>query len=54
MKVINGHNHLYPKEYLDYLEKSTGSLTMVRLNSITMVLYYEDTRLCTIKQARAS
>jgi aminocarboxymuconate-semialdehyde decarboxylase len=51
MKVIDVHNHLYPKEWIAYLEGRGGSPTMVRTGPTSMVFYYEGVRLATINRA---
>jgi aminocarboxymuconate-semialdehyde decarboxylase len=51
MKVIDVHNHLYPKEWMTYLEGRAGSPTMVRTGPTSMVFYYEGVRLATVNRA---
>ncbi|MBA7629267.1 hypothetical protein ES703_36765 [subsurface metagenome] len=41
IRTIDVHNHLYPKEWMDYLEKSTGRITMKRTGPTSMVFYAE-------------
>jgi aminocarboxymuconate-semialdehyde decarboxylase len=51
MKVIDIHNHLYPKEWMDYLEGRTGSLTLKRIGPREMIFYYKGARLATVSRA---
>jgi aminocarboxymuconate-semialdehyde decarboxylase len=51
MKVIDIHNHLYPKEWLDYLEGRRGSPTMKRTGPTNMIFYYKEARLATVNRA---
>jgi aminocarboxymuconate-semialdehyde decarboxylase len=51
MKVIDIHNHLYPKEWLDYLEGRRGSPTMKRTGPTNMIFYYKGARLATVSRA---
>ncbi len=48
MKVIDVHNHLYPMEWINFLEGREGPLTLVRTGPTNMIFYYEGTRLATI------
>src|SRR5512140_2326463 len=48
MKIIDVHNHLYPIEWINYLEQRPGSLKLVRTGATNMIFYYEGTRLATI------
>ncbi len=48
MKVIDVHNHLYPKEWMAFLEGRAGSPTMVRTGPTSMIFYYEGARLATV------
>jgi len=48
MKVIDVHNHLYPKEWMAFLEGRAGSPTMVRTGPTSMIFYYEGVRLATV------
>ncbi len=47
-KVIDVHNHLYPKEWIAYLEGRKGPLTLTRTGPTNMIFHYEGTRLATI------
>ena len=38
-RTIDVHNHLFPPEWTDYLEKSTGRITMKRTNPTSMIFY---------------
>lgn len=49
--VIDVHNHLYPKEWMDHLEKSTERITMKRLSPTSMVFYAEGVPLSHISRA---
>jgi aminocarboxymuconate-semialdehyde decarboxylase len=51
MKVIDIHNHLYPKEWMDYLEGRKGSPTLKRIGPTNMVFYYKGARLATVNRA---
>jgi aminocarboxymuconate-semialdehyde decarboxylase len=50
MKVIDVHNHLYPKEWMAFLEGRAGSPTMVRTGPTSMIFYYEGARLATVNK----
>jgi len=39
IRTIDVHNHLYPTEWTDYLEKSTGRITMKRTSPTSMIFY---------------
>jgi len=41
-RVVDVHNHLYPREWIDYLEKRTTSPTMKWTGPTSMVFYSED------------
>jgi aminocarboxymuconate-semialdehyde decarboxylase len=51
MKVIDIHNHLYPKEWLNYLEGRRGSPTLKRIGPANMIFYHKGLRLATINRA---
>ena len=51
MKVIDIHNHLYPKEWMDYLEGREGTTTLKRTGPGEMLFYYKGTRLSTVNKA---
>lgn len=51
MKIIDVHNHLYPKEWMAYLEGRKGPLTMERTGPTNMVFYYQGVRLATVSRA---
>ena len=51
MKVIDVHNHLYPKEWMDYLEGRRGSPTLKRRGPTEMTFYYKGARLATVSRA---
>jgi len=40
-RTVDVHNHLFPIEWIDYLEKSTGQITMKR-TSPTSIIFYAD------------
>ena len=48
MKVIDVHNHLYPKEWMAFLDGRAGSPTMVRTGPTSMIFYHEGARLATV------
>jgi aminocarboxymuconate-semialdehyde decarboxylase len=48
MKIIDVHNHLYPKEWMDYLDGRPGSPTMTRTGPINATFYHEGMRLATV------
>jgi len=50
MKIIDVHNHLYPVEWMEYLEGRKGSLTMTRTGPTNMVFSYEGMRLATVSR----
>jgi aminocarboxymuconate-semialdehyde decarboxylase len=52
VKVIDVHNHLFPKEWLDFLakKKKIGSLTIERAGPTNVLFYYGGTRLGTISR----
>ena len=41
IRTIDVHNHLYPKEWMEHLEKSTGRITMKRTGPTSMIFYAE-------------
>jgi len=41
-KTIDVHNHLYPREWIDYVETRTTSPTMKWTGPTSMVFYSED------------
>lgn len=47
-KVIDVHNHLYPKQWMAYLEGRKGSPTMERTGPTSSIFYYRGTRLATV------
>ncbi|MCX7857492.1 MAG: amidohydrolase [Deltaproteobacteria bacterium] len=49
MRIIDVHNHLYPKEWLDYLEKHSKTLA-VRKKDDKILIYFKGTRLATIEK----
>jgi hypothetical protein len=51
-KVIDVHNHLYPKEWLDFLAKKgkIGPLTIKRIGPTSVLFYYGGTRLGTVNR----
>lgn len=51
MKIIDVHNHLYPREWMAFLEGRPGSPTMVRTGPTSMIFYYEGARLATVSRA---
>lgn len=50
MKIIDVHNHLYPKEWMAFLEGRPGSPTMVRTGPTNMIFYHEGARLATVSR----
>jgi aminocarboxymuconate-semialdehyde decarboxylase len=48
VKIIDVHNHLYPKAYMDYLSKGVGALSLKQTGPGTMAFYYGGLRLATI------
>lgn len=50
MKTIDVHNHLYPKEWMEYLDGRAGSPTMKRTGPTSMVFYSGDMRLATVSR----
>ncbi len=50
MKVIDVHSHLYPKEWMAFLEGRPGSPTLVRTGPTSMIFYYEGVRLATVSR----
>jgi aminocarboxymuconate-semialdehyde decarboxylase len=50
VKIIDVHNHLYPKEWLDYLDRRAGSPTMKRTGPTNMVFYSDGMRLATVSR----
>lgn len=51
VKVIDVHNHLYPKEWRDFLDTRSGTPTMKRLSPTNLVFYHKGVRLATVKRA---
>jgi aminocarboxymuconate-semialdehyde decarboxylase len=50
-KTIDVHNHLYPREWMDYLEKRTGSPRMERTGLTSMIFYSGDIPLAHVNRA---
>lgn len=50
MKTIDVHNHLYPKEYMEYLRKGVGPLSLKQTGPKTQAFYYGGLRLATITE----
>ena len=50
-KTIDVHNHLYPKEWMNYLEKRTESPTMERTGPTSMTFYSESVPIAHISRA---
>jgi aminocarboxymuconate-semialdehyde decarboxylase len=50
MKSIDVHNHLYPKEWMEYLDGRAGSPTMTRTGPTSMVFYSDGMRLATVSR----
>ncbi len=50
MKSIDVHNHLYPKEWMEYLDGRAGSPTMKRTGPTSMVFYSDGMRLATVSR----
>ena len=48
MKVIDVHNHLYPKDWMDYLRGRKGPLTMEQTGPTSFAFHYQGMRLATI------
>ena len=51
MKVIDVHNHLYPREWREFLDGRVGTPTMKRLGPSSMLFYHRGVRLATVKRA---
>ena len=51
IRTIDVHNHLFPTEWTDYLEKSTGRITMKRTSPTSMIFYAEGVPLSHISRA---
>jgi predicted TIM-barrel fold metal-dependent hydrolase len=51
VKIIDVHNHLYPKDWMAYLEGKKGAVTMERTGPTDMVFYYHGVRLATVNKA---
>jgi len=49
--TIDVHTHLYPKEWMDHLEKSTGRITMKRTGPTSVVFYAEGVPLAHVSRA---
>ncbi|MCS7280609.1 MAG: amidohydrolase [Desulfobacterota bacterium] len=47
--LIDVHNHLYPKEWLDYLESHSKTIT-IRKKEEKILIYFKGTRLATIEK----
>src|SRR5512133_2855141 len=50
MKCIDVHNHLYPMEWMEYLEGRVGSPTMTRTGPTSMIFYNDGMRLATVSR----
>lgn len=50
MKIIDVHSHLYPKEWMGYLDGRPGSPTMERTGPTSMVFYSDGMRLATVSR----
>ena len=50
-RTIDVHNHLYPKEWMDYLKKSTGPITMKRTGPTSVIFYAEGVPLAHVSRA---
>jgi aminocarboxymuconate-semialdehyde decarboxylase len=48
--IIDVHNHLYPKAWMEFLEGRPGSPTMERTGPTSMVFYYNGMRLATVSR----
>lgn len=48
MKTIDVHNHLYPREWMEYLRGRPGSPTMEQTGPTSFVFSYEGMRLATV------
>jgi len=51
MRVIDVHNHLYPKAWMKYLEGRPGSPTLKRKGPDEMVFFFKGSRLATVSRA---
>lgn len=51
MKTIDVHNHLYPTEWMDYLDGRLGAPTMARKGPTDMIFSYNGMRLATVNMA---
>ena len=50
-RTIDVHNHLYPKEWMEHLEKGTGRITMKRTSPTSMIFYAEGVPLAHVSRA---
>ena len=50
MKIIDVHNHLYPKPWMDYLEGRKGSPTMKRTGPTNFIFSHQGMRLATVSK----
>ena len=50
-RTIDVHNHLYPIEWMDHLEKSTGRITMKRTSPTSMIFYADGVPLSHVSRA---
>jgi len=50
-RTIDVHNHLYPSEWMDLFEKSTGRITMKRTTPTSMIFYAEGVPLAHVSRA---
>jgi aminocarboxymuconate-semialdehyde decarboxylase len=50
MRTIDVHNHLYPKEWMEYLDGRAGSPTMMRTGPTSMAFYSDGMRLATVSR----
>lgn len=48
MKVIDVHNHLYPKDYLDFLKSRDGSPNVEQTGATAYMFWYDGMRLATV------
>jgi aminocarboxymuconate-semialdehyde decarboxylase len=48
MKIVDVHNHLYPREWMEYLRGRPGSPTMEQTGPTNFIFSYEGMRLATV------
>lgn len=48
MKTIDVHNHLYPREWIDYIKNQSGPLSVEQTGPTNFIFFYKGTRLATV------